>query len=140
MVKVRTTMTLGAGARGSFALCMSCSCNGWKGDPPIPKPVHGCAPASSGSRALGPIRAIRRGVVTERHVTRRPDCPGGHDPEAIVRVKPPPHFETTFVWILVKELDTDGEYVRGLATACQENPLDGGGEIKWGGVGVLRGE
>jgi len=49
----------------------------------MPKPVRGCAPSSPDGHALGRIRPIRRGVLTERRVTcSKPGCPCGHDPEA----------------------------------------------------------
>lgn len=45
---------------------------------PIPN-----GPGSGGGAALGPIRAIRRGVLTERRVScSKPGCPCGRDPEA----------------------------------------------------------
>ena len=49
----------------------------------MPKPDRGGAPSIPGDPALGPIRFMRRGVLTERRVTcSKPGCPCGHDPEA----------------------------------------------------------
>lgn len=46
------------------------------------KPVSS-APVGSDVRTLGPVRPLRRGVLTERHmVCSKPGCPCGRDPEA----------------------------------------------------------
>jgi hypothetical protein len=49
----------------------------------MPRPHKEAPPSNPFNAALGPARPMRRGVLTERHVTcSKPGCPCSHDPEA----------------------------------------------------------